>query len=102
MRNGGLLSDADFDAERLEAAIAGLEAEIEAKLASVRKDAAEHVAKLETELEGLRTSQEQMARDLKLSGTQVRDLREVAQTAGTRIDHAIAGIKSVLAEDGSA
>ena len=99
---GDFLSDAEFDAERLEAAIAGLEREVEAKLASVRKDAAEDVAKLETELAGLRRNQEQMARDLKLSETQARDLREVSQTAGTRIDHAIAGIKSVLAEDGSA
>ena len=94
------MSDAGSDAERLEAAIAGLEAEVEAKLASVRKDAAEHVAKLETELAGLAADQEQMARDLKLSKTQARDLREVAQTAGARIDHAIAGIKSVLAEGG--
>ena len=36
-----------------------------------------------------------------LGRNQARDLREVAQTAGTRIDHAIAGIESVLAEDGS-
>jgi hypothetical protein len=96
------LSDGGSDAKRLEAAIAGLEREVEAKLASLRKDAAEQVVKLETELAGLRTDQEQMTRDLKLSKTQARDLREVAQTAGARIDHAIAGIKSVLAEDGSA
>jgi chromosome segregation ATPase len=96
------MSDGGSDAERLEAAIAGLEREIEAKLASLRKNAAEQVVKLETELAGLRTDQEQMTRDLKLSKTQARDLREVAQTAGARIDHAIAGIKSVLAEDGSA
>ncbi len=95
------MSDAEPDTERLEAAIAGLEREVETKLASVRRDAAEYVTKLETELADLRANQEQLARNLKLSETQARDLREMAQTAGTRIDHAIAGIESVLAEDGS-
>ena len=94
---GAAMTEPDSDTERLDAAIAELEREVDAKVANLRHDAAEHVAKLETELAGLRNGHEQMARNLKLSETQSRELREVAQTAGARIDHAITGIKSVLA-----
>jgi chromosome segregation ATPase len=97
---GAAMTEPESEAKGLDAAIADLEREVDAKVATLRRDAAEHVAKLETELAGLRTDQEQMARNLKLSETQSRDLRAVAQTAGARIDHAIAGIKSVLADGG--
>ena len=86
--------------ERLEAAISALEQEVDAKLESLRRDAAGRVTELETELAALRAGQEQLAETLKLSETQARDLREVAQTSGARIDHAIAGIKAVLGGDG--
>ena len=41
-----------------------------------------------------------MAEALKRSETQARDLREVAQNTGTRIDHTIAEIEEILAGDG--
>lgn len=94
------MSEAEPKSERLTAAISDLEHEVDAKFASMRKDAAEKIRKLEAELASLRTKQKQMERDLKFSATQTRDLRGVAQTAGTRIDNTITGIKSLLAEDG--
>lgn len=86
--------------QRLDAAIATLEQEVDAKLAAVRKEAATRVVELETELAGLRTDKAQLAEALKRSETQARDLREVAQNTGTRIDHTIAGIEEILAGDG--
>ncbi len=94
------MSGSESANQRLEAAIATLEQEVDAKLASVRKAAATRIVELETELAGLRTDKEQLAESLKRTETQARDLREIAQNTGTRIDHTIAGIRDVLAGDG--
>ena len=97
---GKIMSGSEPARVRLEAAIATLEREVDAKVASVRQDAAGRVAELETELAALRTDKDQLAKALKNSETQARDLREVAQTTGARIDHTLAGIKEILAGDG--
>ena len=90
------MNEHDSARQRLKDAIATLAQEVDAKLAAVAEDAAGRVAALETEVAALRTDKGHLTRVLRQSEAQARDLREVAQTTGARIDHTIEGIKAVL------
>ncbi len=81
----------DSARRRLDDAVATLEKETVARIAEVRAEAGAKTAVLETEIAKLKAAKRSLERT-------TAELRKAAESAGSRVDDAIANVRSVLGE----